>query len=54
MDTSKDKLTGTDGNPYIWLRYTTQFSAGGRTHTIEMGVPVPVGASAEMREQLNS
>jgi len=43
---------GTDGNPYIWLRYTTQFNVGGRTHTIEMGVPVPIGASAEMREQL--
>src|SRR5438045_7265403 len=52
MDTSRDKPTGKDGNPYIWLRYKTQFNAGGRTHTIEMGVPVPVGASAEMREQL--
>ena len=52
MDTSRDKPTGTDGNPYIWLRYTTQFSVGGRTHTIEMGVPVPIGASAELREQL--
>jgi hypothetical protein len=52
MDTSRDKPAGTDGNPYIWLRYTTQFNVGGRTHTIEMGVPVPVGASAEMREQL--
>ena len=52
MDTSRDKPTGTDGNPYIWLRYTTQFNVEGRIHTIEMGVPVPVGASAEMREQL--
>ncbi len=52
MDTSRDKPMGIDGNPYIWLRYTTQFSTGGRTHTIEMGVPVPVGASAETREQL--
>lgn len=52
MDTSRDKPAGTDGNPYIWLRYTTQFNVGGRMHTIEMGVPVPVGASAEMREQL--
>jgi len=52
MDISRDKPAGTDGNPYIWLRYTTQFSAGGRTHTIEMGIPIPVGASAEMREQL--
>src|SRR5215470_2760991 len=52
MDISRDKPMGSDGNPYIWLRYTTQFSTGGRTHTIEMGIPVPVGASAEMREQL--
>ena len=52
MDTSRDKPTGADGHPYIWLRYTTQFSSGGRTHTIEMGIPVPVGASAEVREQL--
>ncbi len=37
---------------YIWLRYSTQFTTGGRTHTIEMEVPVPVGASAELREQL--
>jgi hypothetical protein len=52
MDISRDKPTGADGNPYIWLRYTTQFSTGGRTHTIEMGIPVPLGASPEMREQL--
>lgn len=39
-------------NPYIWLRYTTQFTTGGRTHTIEMGIPMPLGASAETREQL--
>src|SRR2546430_1531407 len=30
---------------YIWLRYSTQFTTGGRTHTIEMGVPMPLGAS---------
>ncbi|HKF39042.1 MAG TPA: hypothetical protein VKB35_19250 [Ktedonobacteraceae bacterium] len=52
MDISRDKPTGTDGTPYIWLRYTTQFTTGGRTHTIEMGIPVPVGASVEVREQL--
>src|SRR5260370_40420522 len=52
MDISRDKPTGKDGNPYIWLRYTTQFSTGGRTHTIEMGIPMPLGASAETREQL--
>jgi hypothetical protein len=43
---------GAGENPYIWLRYTTQFTTGGRTHTIEMGIPMPLGASAEMREQL--
>src|SRR5260221_3497876 len=48
----KDRPTGTDGNPYIWLRYKTQFTTGGRTHSIEMGIPIPVGASVEMREQL--
>jgi hypothetical protein len=37
---------------YIWLRYSTQFTTGGRTHTIEMGVPMPLGASSETREQL--
>ena len=52
MDISRDKPTGKDGNPYIWLRYKTQFNAGGRTHTIEMGIPMPLGASAEVREQL--
>jgi hypothetical protein len=52
MDISRDKPTWTDGTPYIWLRYTTQFTTGGRTHTIEMGIPIPVGASAEVREQL--
>ncbi|HEU0002934.1 MAG TPA: hypothetical protein VFQ36_18630, partial [Ktedonobacteraceae bacterium] len=29
-----------------------QFTIGGRPHTIEMEIPVPVGASAEQREQL--
>jgi hypothetical protein len=43
---------GTNGKPYIWLRYTTEFTTGGRTHTVEMGIPVPLGASAETREQL--
>ncbi len=52
MDISRDKPMGSDGTPYIWLRYTTQFTTGGRTHTIEMGIPVPLGASAEVREQL--
>ncbi|HLX59048.1 MAG TPA: hypothetical protein VKR83_18675 [Ktedonobacteraceae bacterium] len=43
---------GAHDAPYIWLRYSTQFTTGGRTHTIEMDIPVPVGASAEEREQL--
>jgi hypothetical protein len=47
-----DTMMGADGKPYIWLRYTTQFTANGRTHTIEMGIPMPLGASAETREQL--
>lgn len=40
-----------DGS-YIWLRYATQFRVGDRTHTIEMGIPVPIGASDEQRERL--
>ncbi len=55
MNREIDKPQGTGGagdHPYIWLRYATQFTAGGRTHTIEMGIPVPLGASAEMRAQL--
>ena len=42
----------TGESPHIWLRYATQFTTGGRTHTIEMGIPVPLGASAEMRAKL--
>jgi hypothetical protein len=42
----------TGESPHIWLRYATQFTTGGRTHTIEMGIPVPPGASAEMRAKL--
>ena len=50
-------MDGTTGKPdgagtHIWLRYATQFTVGERTHTIEMGIPVPIGASAETREQL--
>src|SRR5260221_11904388 len=55
MNREIDKPQGTSGAgdpPCIWLRYATQFTSGGRTHTIEMGIPVPLGASAEMRAQL--
>jgi len=47
-NTEKPENTGS----YIWLRYATQFSVGERTHTIEMGIPVPIGASEALREQL--
>lgn len=42
---------GRDG-AHIWLRYTTQYTQQGRTHTFEIGIPVPLGASAEMRDNL--
>jgi len=50
-------MDGTTGKPdgagtHIWLRYATQFTVGERTHTIEMGIPVPIGANAETRERL--
>jgi hypothetical protein len=47
-----DGANSKDDGQYIRLRYSMQFTTGGRTHTIEMDVPVPVGASAELREQL--
>ena len=37
---------------YIWLRYATRFSVGAREYTLEMGVPMPIGASEDEREQL--
>jgi hypothetical protein len=53
MDANRERAVGRRDDPsYIWLRYSTQFTTGGRTHTIEMEVPVPVGASAEERERL--
>jgi hypothetical protein len=52
MDMHRSGRTGEHDTPYIWLRYSTQFTTGGRTHTIEMEIPVPVGASAEQRDQL--
>src|SRR5947209_4799574 len=50
MDQRLDKLEG--AGKHIWLRYATQFTANGRTYTLEMSVPMPIGASAELREQL--
>src|SRR5881227_1038608 len=37
---------------HIWLHHTMQVRVGERTHTIEMDIPIPIGASADMREQL--
>ena len=50
MDGTTGKQDG--AGTHIWLRYATQFTVGERTHTIEMGIPVPIGASAETRERL--
>src|SRR5436305_11648459 len=52
MDQRIDKLEG--AGRHIWLRYATQFTMNGRTYTLEMSVPMPIGASAELREQLLS
>ena len=37
---------------HIWLHHIMQVRVGERTHTIEMDIPIPIGASADMREQL--
>ena len=52
MDMHRSGRTGEHDGQYIWLRYSTQFTRGGQPHTIEMEIPVPVGASAEQREHL--
>ncbi|MBO0780384.1 MAG: hypothetical protein J2P37_16280 [Ktedonobacteraceae bacterium] len=51
MDSNMNRQRGEPGQ-HIWLRYATQISANGRTHSVEMRVPVPIGASAEERERL--
>jgi hypothetical protein len=50
MDSRKQKLEG--AGEHIWLHYATQFIAHGRTYTLEVSIPMPIGASAELREQL--
>ncbi len=53
MDGRGNRLEDFGGSSeYIWLRYGTQFTMNGRSHTIEMNVPMPIGASEEEREQL--
>ena len=37
---------------HIWLHHTLRITVGERTHTIEMDIPIPVGASSNVREQL--
>src|SRR5437016_13517589 len=48
------RITGKpDGTgSHIWLHHIMQIRVGERTHTIEMDIPIPIGASADMREQL--
>jgi hypothetical protein len=53
MDEAMNKSDGSDRTgSHIWLRYATQFTMNGRSVTVEMGIPVPLGASAEIRERL--
>ncbi len=37
---------------HFWLHHTLRITVGERTHTIEMDIPIPLGASANVREQL--
>ncbi len=41
-----------ESGDHIWLHYGTQFTLNGRTHTIEMSIPMPIGADEVTREQL--
>ncbi len=53
MDNRGNKVADYGGaGEYIWLRYGTQVNANGRSYTIEMNIPMPIGASEEVREQL--
>ena len=53
MDGRGNRLEDFGGpGDYIWLRYGTQLTVNGRSYTIEMNVPMPIGASEEVREQL--
>ena len=50
MDNTTGKREG--AGTHIWLRHAVQFAVGERTHTIEMEIPVPIGASTEEWERL--
>jgi hypothetical protein len=43
---------GLGEGPYIWLHYKTQFAAQGRLNVLQAEVPLPAGASPELRERL--
>src|SRR5579863_5481817 len=47
-----DKLETRMAGTHIWLRHTAQFTVGGRTHSVEASIPIPLGASAETSEGL--
>src|SRR5579884_3160879 len=51
-DFNEQREQGEQAPAHIWLRYATQFTAGERTYTIDIGIPVPPGADAATREQL--
>ena len=50
MDGRKSMMEGAGDS--IWLRYSTSITIAGRTRTIEIGIPMPIGADEEEREQL--
>ncbi len=50
MDGRKNTLEG--AGDYIWLRYSTSITLAGKTRTVEIGVPMPIGADEEERERL--
>ncbi len=50
MDGRKNMLEGAGDS--IWLRYSTSITIAGRTRTIEIGIPMPIGADEEEREEL--
>ncbi len=50
MDGRKNMMEGAGDS--IWLRYSTSITIAGRTRTIEIGIPMPIGADEEEREEL--
>lgn len=50
MDGRKNTQEG--AGDYIWLRYSTSITIAGRPRAIEIGIPMPIGADEEEREQL--